>query len=262
VAGFYAVYQSQKNPFQKFTPKVQYIPMDIEKEPSVFVRRKTTPKKPLQVSRAFSRIEKAVAPYPKAALFELAERGFKTPFQQLVACLISIRTFDEVSLHSALRLLKKAPTPEALAALSEEEVDTLISPATFHRQKAKTLHGLAISVLHNFAGRLPCDEKTLLSLKGVGPKCAHLVLGISCGKPFIAVDTHVHRVTNRWGYVQTSSPEKTMVQLERKLPEKHWIDINRLLVPFGKHICTWSRPKCSLCPVLEMCQQVGVVNPR
>ena len=112
--------------------------------------------------------------------------------------------------------------------------------------------------MDDYDGNLPCDSEILLSFPGVGPKCAHLVLGIACGQPSISVDIHVHRVTNRWGYVKASTPEKTMTALEAKLPREHWIDINRLLVPFGKHICTGERPRCSTCPVLDMCQQVGV----
>ena len=107
-------------------------------------------------------------------------------------------------------------------------------------------------------GELPCEEPALLALPGVGPKCAHLALGIACGATLISVDIHVHRVTNRWGYVAASTPEKTMAALEAKLPKRYWIEINRLLVPFGKHICTGNLPHCSTCPVLEMCQQVGV----
>lgn len=219
-------------------------------------------KKPIRIPLMFKRIEKAIQPYPKAMLFELSEMGFETTFQQLVACVLSIRTLDEVSRESALRLLRVAPTPGQLLALDDPEVDELIRPVTFHRQKVKTLKGVAEDVLVRFDGHLPCEQEALLSLKGVGPKCANLVLGISCKKPFIGVDVHVHRVTNRWGYVRASSPEKTMAQLADKLPKEYWIDLNRLLVPFGKHICTGRRPKCSTCPVLEMCQQVGVTNPR
>ena len=102
----------------------------------------------------------------------------------------------------------------------------------------------------------------LLSFAGVGPKCANLVLGVACGTPVISVDIHVHRVTGRWGYVRASTPEKTLVALETTLPQQYWIDINRLLVPFGKHICTGNRPKCSTCPVLDMCRQVGVDEHR
>jgi endonuclease-3 len=113
-----------------------------------------------------------------------------------------------------------------------------------------------------YGGELPCDREVLLDLHGVGPKCANLVLGIACGEPFISVDVHVHRVCNRWGYVQTKSPEKTMAALQEKLPQSYWVEINSLLVPFGKHICTGVRPKCSTCPLLSMCQQVGVTGHR
>jgi endonuclease-3 len=111
-------------------------------------------------------------------------------------------------------------------------------------------------------GELPCDEQVLMSMKGVGPKCAHLALGIACNEPFLAVDIHVHRVTNRWGYVQAKTPEKTMIALEETLPRRYWVEINKLLVPFGKHICTGMSPHCSTCPVLSMCQQVGVTRHR
>ena len=219
-------------------------------------------KKPFSVPVAFRRISKAIEPFAKAMMFELAELGYNTRFQQLVACVISIRTLDEVSREASLRLLKLASTPMRVAALTEKEIDDQIRPATFHEQKAKTLKKIANDITERFDGKLPCDQEALLSLKGVGPKCANLVMGIACGKPYIGVDTHVHRVTNRWGYISAVSPEKTMRALEAKLPEKYWIEINRLLVPFGKHICTWTRPKCSTCPVLDMCKQVGVENPR
>ncbi len=138
----------------------------------------------------------------------------------------------------------------------------MIRPSTFYENKARQLHQLAKRVAEEYGGKLPCDREVLLSFAGVGPKCANLVMGIACGEPFIGVDIHVHRVTNRWGYVATSTPEKTMRALEAKLPRMYWVEINRLLVPFGKHICTGARPKCSTCPMLEMCQQVGVQNPR
>jgi endonuclease-3 len=109
---------------------------------------------------------------------------------------------------------------------------------------------------------LPCSQEVLLSLRGVGPKCANLVLGIACNEPFIGVDIHVHRVTNRWKPFHAKTPEQTLKLLEEWLPKDYWIDVNRLLVPFGKHICTGKMPKCSICPVLEMCQQVGVTQHR
>ncbi len=113
-----------------------------------------------------------------------------------------------------------------------------------------------------FGETLPGEREVLLSFAGVGPKCANLVLGVAHGTPVISVDIHVHRVTNRWAYVQASTPEKTLAALESTLPQEHWIDINRLLVPSGKHICTGTKPRCSSCPVLDMCRQVGVTEHR
>ena len=219
-------------------------------------------KKPFDINRALKRIEKAIVSYKKAAMFELAEDGFNSTFEQLVACMISIRTYDEVSIVMARRLFEVARTPKEMSKLSVAEIDKLIGQSTFHDRKAVQILEMARRVVDEFNWELPCDEEILRSFSGVGPKCAHLVMGITCGEPFISVDIHVHRVTNRWGYVQASTPEKTMIQLEAKLPRRHWIDINRLLVPFGKHICTGNLPHCSTCPVLDMCQQVGVTAHR
>ena len=219
-------------------------------------------KVPFDIDTALSEIAAAVRPYPKAAMFELAERGFATPFQQLVACVISIRTRDEASLPLSIRLFERAPTPAAIAALSEAEIAALISPSTFHERKAGQIRAIAQRVEAEYGGELPCDEAIMRSFAGVGVKCANLALGIACGQPKISVDIHVHRVVNRWGYVVTSSPEQTTIALEAKLPSQHWIAINALLVPFGKHICTGVAPRCSTCPVLAMCRQVGVTSHR
>ena len=218
--------------------------------------------KPFDIDLAFKEIETAIQPWPKAAMFELAEQGFDSAFEQLVACLISIRTYDEVSLPTSIKLLKQARTPAAMVKLSVQEIDELIHACTFHERKAEQIRTIAQRVLDEHDGKLPCDSEALRSFSGVGPKCANLVLGIACQQPFISVDIHVHRVTNRWGYVKTTSPEKTLVALEEKLPKKHWIDINRLLVPFGKHICTGNLPHCSTCPLNEMCPKVGVTKQR
>ena len=215
-------------------------------------------KKPFDIRLAARRIDKAIKPYKKAAMFELAEDGFSSTFEQLVACMISIRTYDEVTIPVARRLFERARTPGQMSRLTAEEIDALINQSTFHERKAVQIREMARRVVEEFKGELPCDPQVLQSFSGVGPKCAHLVLGIACGEPFISVDVHVHRVTNRWGYVAASTPEKTMVALEAKLPRRYWVEINRLLVPFGKHICTGNLPHCSICPVLDMCRQVGV----
>jgi endonuclease-3 len=219
-------------------------------------------RKPHNLAVMLRRIRKATANYPKAAMFELAEQGFDKPFQQLVGCILSIRTRDEVSLPSALQLLKAAPTPEAMLKLSEAGIDKLIAAVAFHRPKAKQIRTIAQRTIDEFNGRLPCDFATLTSMPGVGPKCANLTLGIACGEPSISVDVHVHRVTNRWGLVQTRQPEQTMLALRERVPRPSWIELNALLVPFGKNICTGRLPKCSICPVVEYCQQIGVTEHR
>ncbi len=210
------------------------------------------------IDQAIRLIRDAVRPFPKAAMFELAEEGFNSPFEQLVACVISIRTLDEVTLPTARQLFARARTPAAISQLSVEDIDALIRGCSFHERKAPQIRAIAQRVVDEFGGDLPCDREVLLSFAGVGPKCANLALGIACGEPFISVDVHVHRVTNRWGYVSASTPERSMTALEANLPRRYWIEINRLLVPFGKHICTGNLPHCSTCPVLDMCQQVGV----
>jgi endonuclease III len=209
-----------------------------------------------------ARIREAVRPYPKAAMFELAEEGYRSAFEQIVACILSIRTRDEVSLVAARRLFGAARTPAALAGLAPAAIDRLIADCTFHEAKAEQVREIARRVVDEYAGVLPCDAEALLSLRGVGPKCANLALGIACGQRRISVDIHVHRVTNRWGYVAAPTPEATLAALEARLPERYWVELNALLVPFGKHICTGVRPRCSTCPVLDMCRQVGVTDHR
>jgi endonuclease III len=220
------------------------------------------PKRPFDIHEALVRIRAAVAPFRKAAMFELAEDGYSSLFEQLVACIISIRTYDEQTVPIARRLFGRARTPAALAQLSVEEITDLIRPSTFYERKAGQILAIAQTTLHEQGGELPCRPEVLMAFEGVGPKCAHLALGVACGQPYISVDVHVHRVTNRWGYVSARTPEGTMEALEVTLPQEYWIEINRLLVPFGKHICTGTLPRCSTCPVLEMCAQVGVAEHR
>ena len=223
----------------------------------------TGPKRPFDIDDMVRRVRAAVADRPKAVLFELAERGYGSPFQVLVACIITIRTLEEVSMPTSLKLFEAASTPEAIAELTPREIDELIRACTFHEPKSRTIHAIAKRVVKEFGGELPCDIDTMTSFSGVGPKCANLALGIACDRPGgIPVDIHVHRVTNRWGYVQANTPEKTMAALEAVLPPKYWVEINKLMVPFGKFVCTGKLPKCSACPVLEYCRQVGVTAHR
>ncbi len=191
-------------------------------------------------------------------MFALAEEGHRSVFEQLVACVLSIRTYDETSIECARRLFGAAPDARAIARLSEREIDRLIAPSTFHESKAARIREIARRAAEDFGGTLPCDADVLRSFRGVGPKCAHLALGVACGTALVSVDVHVHRVTNRWGYVRERTPEATMEALQARLPRRYWVEINALLVPFGKHICTGRLPKCSTCPVLTWCRQVGV----
>lgn len=219
-------------------------------------------KRPFDIDAVMRRVRRAVKPYPKAALFELRDQGFGSAFEQLAACLISIRTRDEVTLPTARRLFARARTPAEVAALSVEEVDERIGSCAFHLAKARQIHEIARRCVAGHGGELPCDEVVMLAFPGVGPKCANLVLGVACGVAKIGVDIHVHRVTNRWGYVAAATPEATMKALEAVLPPRYHVAINEVLVPFGKHVCTGRAPKCSTCPVLDYCRQVGVTDHR
>lgn len=218
----------------------------------------TAEKRRFDIDLAIARLREAIRPFPPAALFALAAAGFNSPFELLMACIISIRTRDEVTLPCARRLFALARTPSAVSQLTPAAIDAAISTSTFHDAKARQIHDIACRLSATHGGVLPCDAALLRSFRGVGPKCANLVLGIGCQQPCIGVDIHVHRVSNRWGYVHESTPERTMSALEAVLPQQYWVEINRLLVPFGKHICTGSLPRCSTCPLLDMCQQRGV----
>lgn len=218
--------------------------------------------KTFDLNVVLARIEDAIRPYPKAAMFELADRGYNSLFEQLISCIVSIRTLDETTIPVSLRLFEQARTPQQLLDLDIPTLTQLLYGTTYPDQKAYTMRGIAERIVTEFGGTLPADFATLTSLKGVGPKCANLALGVATGQAAISVDIHVHRVVNRWGYVQTKMPEQTLKVLEMQVPRKQWVNINRLLMPFGKHICTGNLPHCSTCPVLEFCEQVGVDRHR
>ncbi|HEU4469883.1 MAG TPA: endonuclease III [Flavisolibacter sp.] len=219
-------------------------------------------KRPFDIPVMLKRIEKATAAYPKAAMFDLFDRGYSSLFEQLASCIISIRTLDETTIPLSEKLFAKARTPKDLMKLSATELETILYGSTFPGQKAHTLLRIAQTAVESYNGELPQDFASLTAIKGVGPKCAGLALGVAHGYAAISVDIHVHRVTNRWGLASAKTPEQTMVLLEQKIARERWTDINRLLMPFGKHICTGRMPRCSTCPVLEYCRQVGVTSHR
>jgi endonuclease-3 len=241
------------------------MPVMRTRAPRAPVSRARPPRKqPFDIDDVIARIRRTIAEsgVADAAMFALASEGYTSLFEQLVACIISIRTRDETMLICARRLFEQARSPKAISTLSVRSIDALIRQAAFHESKAAQIREIARRTVTEFGGTLPCSFDVLTSFKGVGPKCANLALGIACGESRIGVDVHVWRVTNRWGYIAAPTPEQAMRALERKLPKKYWVEINRLLVPFGKHVCTGRLPKCSTCPVLEMCRQVGVTESR
>lgn len=184
------------------------------------------------------------------------------PFHVLVATIISLRTKDEVTAAAAARLLEVAPTPGALAGLDEGRIAERIFPAGFYKTKAKTLRALGATLVREHGGAVPDTLGGLLALKGVGRKTANLVLTLGHGKPGICVDVHVHRISNRLGFVETEHPDDTERVLRARLPRRWWIPINDVLVAFGQRTCTPVSPWCSRCPVAGACPQVGVGRTR
>ncbi len=184
------------------------------------------------------------------------------PFRVLIACILSLRTQDTTTGPAAQRLFALADTPKDLLTLSLRTIERAIYPVGFYRTKARVVLGIARDLLERFAGRVPDDIDALLTLNGVGRKTANLVVTMGYNKPGICVDTHVHRISNRLGYVRTRSPEETEMALRAKLPRRFWIDYNDLLVGFGQNVCTPISPHCSRCPVRALCRRAGVTSSR
>jgi len=180
----------------------------------------------------------------------------------LVACILSLRTQDTTTGPAAARLFAVADTPAAMLRLSAQRIETLIYPVGFYRTKARVILGLCRDLLERFGGRVPDDLDALLTLKGVGRKTANLVVTMGFNKPGICVDTHVHRISNRLGYVRTRHPQETEMALRGRLPRRFWIGYNDLLVAFGQNVCTPLSPRCSTCPVSALCRRVGVTASR
>jgi endonuclease III len=189
-------------------------------------------------------------------------RKRRDPFQVLISTILSLRTKDQVTREASARLLTKADSPEKILCLSEEEIEKLIFPVGFYKTKARTLKQVCKDLIETYHGQVPDEIDELLKLKGVGRKTANLVVTLGYAKPGICVDTHVHRVSNRLGYVKTKTPDETETALRKKLPKEYWIEYNDLLVTWGQNICRPISPFCSKCAVLEYCKQVGVIRHR
>jgi endonuclease III len=191
----------------------------------------------------------------------VAERD-RDPFRVLIACILSLRTQDSTTGPASERLFAVAATPEAMLKVPAQRIARLIYPVGFYRTKARVILGICRDLLDRFGGRVPDTIDALLTLTGVGRKTANLVVTIGYGKSGICVDTHVHRISNRLGYVKTRTPEETEMALRAKLPRRYWIGYNDLLVSFGQNVCTPISPRCSGCPVRMLCRRVGVTTTR
>lgn len=199
--------------------------------------------------------------YP-APLIDGTNANSQTPFRILIATILSLRTKDTLTAVVAPRLFAAADTPETMLALREEQIAELIYPVGFYRTKARSIREVCALLLAHHGGKVPADLDALLALPGVGRKTANLVLTMGFDLPGICVDTHVHRITNRWGYIQTKTPEETEFALRDTLPPEHWTAINGLLVTLGQNICHPTSPRCSICPVAAYCARVGVTRSR
>jgi endonuclease-3 len=208
-----------------------------------------------------ARLQREAPRWRPTALADVAERSHD-PFRVLIACLLSLRTKDETTGPASARLFALADTPARMLRLHPKQIERAIFPVGFYRTKARVLLGVSRDLIERFDGQVPASIDALLTLKGVGRKTANLVVTQGFGKPGICVDTHVHRISNRLGYVRTENPEETEMALRAKLPRRYWIGYNDLLVSFGQHICLPVSPRCSQCPVRARCPRVGVKRSR
>ncbi len=186
----------------------------------------------------------------------------RDPFVILISTLLSLRTKDEVTELATERLFKLAATPEDMLKIPQAKIAKTIYPVGFYRVKARTIHHVCRELITRFASRVPDNLEEMLGIKGVGRKTANLVISLAYGKPGICVDTHVHRISNRMGYVKTKTPDETEFALRAKLPRRHWIIYNTLMVAFGRRTCKPVSPVCSACPISVYCSRVGVKSSR
>ena len=204
------------------------------------------------------RILRREVPKWKVPIVTLIAESRHSPFHILISCILSLRTQDTTTAKASHRLFELADTPGEMLRLSAKKIEKAIFPVGFYRVKAQTIREICRTLIDKYSGKVPDDIDELLKLKGVGRKTANLVVTLGYRKPGICVDTHVHRISNRWGYVGTKNPEKTEFALRAKLPKRYWIEYNDLLVSFGQHLCRPISPVCSQCPVRRYCDRVGV----
>ncbi|HKV53350.1 MAG TPA: endonuclease III [Candidatus Binataceae bacterium] len=208
------------------------------------------------------RVLRRAAPGWNAPVLTLMAAEHRDPFLTLIGCILSLRTKDETTAVAAPRLFARADSAQKMLALSADEIASLIYPVGFYRTKARAVLQICRDLIERFDGEVPGQIDQLLTLKGVGRKTANLVVTEAFGKPGICVDTHVHRISNRWGLVKAATPDKTEAALREVLPRRYWIEYNSLLVAFGQTICQPVSPWCSRCPVEHLCPRIGVLRAR
>ena len=203
-------------------------------------------------------LKREIRQWPVPALAKYVE----TPFTVLISCILSLRTQDRTTLAASDRLFEIATTPDSTLAVPVKKIERAIYPVSFYRTKARTIHAICRELLSRYGGNVPSDLDELLALPGVGRKTANIVVTLGFRKAGIAVDTHVHRISNRLGYVRTKTPDKTEMALRRKLPPRYWIVFNDLLVAYGQNLCKPISPHCSTCRIASYCGRIGVKTSR
>lgn len=214
-----------------------------------------------QIHEAIAVLNEAVRAWQSPAVTIVSQRE-GDPYKVLVSCILSLRTQDRTTGPASERVFALADTPEKMVGLTPETIEKAIYPVGFYRTKAVQILDISRILIEKYGGKVPDEIDELLKLKGVGRKTANLVVTLGFGKPGICVDTHVHRICNRWGYVSTRTPEETEFALREKLPRQYWLVINDLLVTFGQNHCTPLSPRCSTCPLAHLCDRVGVGKSR
>ncbi len=214
-----------------------------------------------QMATIIRLLERDLARGKLPVVSQLAEERHD-PFKILISTLLSLRTKDEVTAAATERLFTLASTPQEMLRLPEEKIIKAIYPVGFYRTKAETIRHVCRELIDRFHAEVPDTIDALLTLKGVGRKTANLVVALGFGGDGLCVDTHVHRISNRLGYVSTKDPEETEFALRGKLPRKYWLRYNTLMVAFGRKTCRPISPFCSICPVAAYCDRVGVTKSR
>jgi endonuclease-3 len=214
----------------------------------------------MDISRVLAILRRENLKYREPAVSVVART--RSPFKVLVSCLLSLRTKDPVTSQASARLFSLAERPEEMTSLDVSTIERTIYPVGFYKTKAGRIKEISRVLVEEYKGKVPDTLEELLKLNGVGRKTANLVVTMGYGKPGICVDTHVHRIVNRLGYVNTRNPEQTEFALRKTLPRRFWIIINDLLVTHGQNVCTPVSPRCSLCPIERYCKKVGVGRHR